>query len=412
MDLLHIFTFVITLAAIFAYVNQRFIRFPSTIGLMILALGLSLALQLVGLFSSSLLESAERLVRSIDFSGTLLDFMLSFLLFAGALHTDWGRLHQARGPIITFATIGVILSTFMVGSLMYSVFGLFNVDVPYLQCLLFGAVVSPTDPIAVLGILKRARVPESTEIKIVGESLFNDGIGVVTFMTLLHMARQGISETTPVDMAILLAEELVGGIGFGMALGFVGYRLLKSIDHYQTEVLLTIAMVIGGYLLANALHFSGPLAMVTSGIFIGNKGKEMAMSDATMDYTFKFWEMIDEIMNASLFVLIGLEILVIPFRVYFIWISLITIPVVLFVRYGALSLISISFGFKSEIEPSTISIMTWGGLRGGISIALALTIPAELGRNLILSLTYIIVLFSIIVQGLSLEPVIRRILKK
>ncbi|HEX5172022.1 MAG TPA: sodium:proton antiporter [Cyclobacteriaceae bacterium] len=412
MNLLTIFTIVVVLSAALAYVNERFLHLPSTVGLMILALVLSLVLQLGGIFSKEVLGLAERLVESIDFSEALLDFMLSFLLFAGALHTDWSKLNKSRRPIITFATAGVVLSTFLAGTGVFLLLSLFKVTVPYFQCLVFGALISPTDPIAVLGILKKARVPESTEIKIVGESLFNDGIGVVLFITLLRITQRGLEKISLGEIGLLLLEEVAGGIILGLALGYLGFRLLKSIDHYQTEVLITIGMVMGGYLLAKILQFSGPLAMVTAGILIGNKGKETAMSNVTMDYTFKFWEMVDEIMNAALFVLIGLELLIIPFQLHFVWLGMATIVLVLLTRHSVLALVSIAFGFKSEFEPSTISIMTWGGLRGGISIAMALIIPIEFNRSLFLTITYVIVLFSIIVQGLTIEHFIKRRLNR
>lgn len=411
MDLINIFAVVLVLSAIFAYLNEKFFKFPSTIGLMILSLGFSLIIQLVGVFSHNTLAAAERMVQSIDFSDILLDFMLSFLLFAGALHVDWSKLHQSRGPIITFATAGVVLSTAIIGTILYFTVQLFSIEIPYIHCLIFGALISPTDPIAVMGVLKKAKVSELTEIKIVGESLFNDGIGVVVFITLLRIAQKGFDQISTAEIGLLFLEEIVGGIGFGLILGFVGYRLLKSIDHYQTEVLITLAMVIGGYLLANALHFSGPLAMVTCGILIGNHGREKAMSDVTMDYVFKFWEMVDVILNAALFVLIGLELLIIPFTWEHLWIGLINIPIVLIARYGSLSALSFGLGYHKQFEPKTLSIMTWGGLRGGISIALALSLPAGLNNGFFLLITYVAVLFSIIVQGLTLEPLIKRLLK-
>jgi CPA1 family monovalent cation:H+ antiporter len=377
---------------------------------MILSLGFSVVIQLIGIFYPNTLTSAENIVRSADFSDLLLDYMLSFLLFAGALHVDWSKLHQSRGPIITFATVGVVVSTFTVGAILYSLVHAFSLDIPFIHCLLFGALISPTDPIAVMGVLKKAKVPKSTEIKIVGESLFNDGIGVVVFVTLLRIAQKGIEQISFSEVALLFLEEIVGGIGFGLLLGYVGFRLMRTIDHYETEVMITLAMVVGGYLLANALHFSGPLAMVTAGIFIGNLGKERAMSDVTLDYTFKFWEMVDVILNAALFVLIGLELLIVPFQWEYLWIGIISIPVVLIVRYSSLAILSVGLGYKKQFEPKTLTIMTWGGLRGGISIALALSIPAELNNSLLLLITYVIVLFSIIGQGLTLEPVIKRLL--
>lgn len=400
------------LSAVFAYLNERYIKFPATIGLMILGLGLSSIILLLGHFSFDIIHSATKFIKSVDFSDILLDFMLSFLLFAGALHIDWDRLHKSRWPVISFASLGVLLSAFTVGTLLYFCIDLLGASIPYIHCLLFGALISPTDPIAVLGILKKANVPKSMEIKIVGESLFNDGIGVVTFIVIYRIAQRGLEEVSINDVGIILLKEVAGGIGFGLALGYLGFRLLKSIDHYQTEVLLTLALVMGGYLLANSLGFSGPLAMATSGLLIGNEGKDKAMSTITLDYTFKFWEIVDEILNAALFVLIGLELLVVPFKWQFLWLGLISIPIAMGARYGSLALISTVMGFKNQFEPSTLSIMTWGGLRGGISIALALSIPDSMNNKLIVTITYIVVLFSIVVQGLTIEPVVKRLMRR
>lgn len=409
MDLVSIFAVILVLAAVFAYLNERFIRLPGAVGLMMLGLGLSICIQLAGIIMPDIRESAVRMIGQIDFSEVLLNFMLSFLLFAGSLHTDWSALKKSRGPILTFATVGVILSTLLIGSLLYGVGHWLGVALPYLQCLLFGALISPTDPIAVMGILRKARVPESLEIKIVGESLFNDGIGVVLFLAIFHGAQTGIEGVSFSGVALLLLEEIGGGILLGVVLGYIVYRMLKSIDHYQTEVLLTLALVVGGYLLADALHFSGPLTMVACGLLIGNKGRQSAMSDLTMDYTFKFWELVDETLNAGLFVLIGLELLVVPFQQDYVIIGLIMIPMAILSRYVSIGLPAVTLRYHRQFEPRSLSVMTWGGLRGGISIALAMLIPEEMHRDLLLGITYVVILFSILVQGLTVERLVRKV---
>jgi CPA1 family monovalent cation:H+ antiporter len=273
---------------------------------------------------------------------------------------------------------------------------------------LFGALISPTDPIAVLGILKKANAPESMETKIVGESLLNDGTGVVLFIVIFHLAGGTAGEISFGEVAIISLEDILGGIGLGLISGMLLYQMMKRIDHYQTEVLLTLAFVMGSYSLATALHISGPLAMVASGLIIGNKGRANAMSDMTLDYTFKFWEILDEIMNAALFVLIGLELLIIPFSSEYIIIGIAAIAIVLLARFLSVAIPSYAFGFKKQFETNTLTIMTWGGLRGGISIALALSIPSEMNKEFFVVVTYIVVLFSILVQGLTIEKVIKR----
>jgi CPA1 family monovalent cation:H+ antiporter len=411
MTLLQIFSGILVLSALFAFINERYIKMPAAIALMLMGLLFSVSIQVAGIFFPSLSDMANQVLIQLDFSDVLLDFMLSFLLFAGALHTDWDKLKSARGPIISFATLGVVLSAFIIGGLLYVALNLVSFELPFIYCLLFGALISPTDPIAVMGILKKAGAPESMETKIVGESLFNDGTGVVLFIVVYHIASAGFEQINFGEISFLLFEEIVGGIGLGLISGYVVFKLMKWIDHYQTEVLLTLALVMGSYSLAVALHLSGPLAMVTSGLIIGNKGKAMAMSDITLDYTYKFWEIIDEIMNAALFVLIGLELLIIPFSWEYVLIGVIVIVIVLLARFISVALPSYVFGFKKEFEPRTLTIMTWGGLRGGISIALALSIPAAMSRDLIVVITYTVVLFSILVQGLTIERVIKKVIR-
>ncbi len=408
MNTLQLISFIITISALMAYLNIRFLKLPATIGLMVMSVLLSVVLLIIGSYSNAA-GFMQQLLIKIDFSDFLLDFMLGFLLFAGALHTDINRLKNARGPIITFATVGIIISTFLVGGAVYLLIPLFYQPVDFIHCLLFGALISPTDPIAVLSILKKAGISETIETQIAGESLFNDGVGVVIFLTLFNIASKGFAEVSTSEVVILLLKEIVGGVAFGLLLGYVGFRMLKRINHYQTEVLITLAMVMGGSALAPLFHFSGALAMVVAGLFIGNKGALEAMSAETTDYMYKFWEMVDEIFNAMLFVLIGLELLIIPFEQSFLYIGMIVIILVIAIRFISLTIPSVIFRFKYEFPRKTFIIMTWGGLRGGISIALALSLPHGMERNLILSITYIVVLFSILVQGLTLGGVVKKL---
>lgn len=408
MDTMQFVSLIITLSALLAYLNIRILKLPSTIGIMVLSLLLSLILLFIG-SASPAAGLMKNLLVQIDFSDFLLDFMLGFLLFAGALHTDIKKLHKARGPIITYATVGILISTFLVAGAIYFILPILYQRVDFIYCLLFGALISPTDPIAVLSILKKAGISESIETQITGESLFNDGVGVVIFLTLFSIASEGFANVSTSEIIVLLLEEIVGGVLFGLLLGYVGFRMLKRIDHYQTEVLITLAMVMGGTSLAAMFHFSGALAMVVAGLFIGNKGALEAMSEETNDYIHKFWEMVDEIFNAILFVLIGLELLIIPFELSFLFVGLIAILIIILARLLSLIIPSYIFRFKYEFPKSTFILMTWGGLRGGISIALALSLTEGMQRNLIVSVTYIIVLFSIIVQGLSLERVVKRL---
>jgi CPA1 family monovalent cation:H+ antiporter len=408
MDLLRLISIIIALSAVLAYINIRFLKLPSTIGLMVLSLLFSLILLFLG-STSFLADFFKKLLIEIDFSEFLLDFMLAFLLFAGALHTDLNRLRRFKGPILTFATLGTLISTFLVACAIYFLLPLFHQKIDFIYCLLFGALISPTDPIAVLSILKKAGVSESTETKITGESLFNDGVGVVVFLTLFGIAREGLDDISTSGILVLLVEEIGGGVLLGLVIGYLGFRMMKRIDHYQTEVLISLALVMGGSAIAPMFHFSGPLAMVVAGLFIGNKGTREAMSDVTLDYVYKFWEMVDEIFNAILFVLIGLELLIIPFETSFLYLGLCAIVIIIISRYISLIIPSFIFNFGKEFPKNTYLIMTWGGLRGGISIALALSLTEGMQRNLIVSITYIVVLFSILVQGLSLERVVRKL---
>jgi len=412
MELFTIITTLVVVSALFAYINERFVKLPYTIGAMVITIIMSLILTLLGWFNSDLINPLKDLITQIDFGTVLLEVMLSFLLFAGAMHTNFDQLKVQRGPILAFATFGVIVSTILIGTAMYYLIPLFGIRVAFINCLLFGALISPTDPIAVLGILKKAGVPKKLETKIVGESLFNDGIGVVVFLTLFQIAKVGLDNVTPGEIGMLLLEEVVGGILLGLAMGWIAYRLMKSIDDYSVEVLITIAIVMGGYQLASYFHFSGPLAVVVAGLLVGHDTvREQGMSEMTELYIDKFWETTDGLLNGILFVLIGLEILIIPFDSTFILIGALTIPVALIARYIALSIPIQFFEDKLDFIPKTNTIMTWGGLRGGISIALALSLTDVMDKDLFVMITYVVVLFSIIVQGLSIGKVVNYLVK-
>ena len=408
--MLNLVALLVTLTALFSYINHRFIKLPTTIGVMVLALVLSLILMSLGELGYAPVEQrAAAIIGGIDFNQVLMQGMLSLLLFAGALHVNLEELAQNKWPIGILATVGVVTSTFLVGIASWLVLNvLFGISISLLYCLLFGALISPTDPIAVLGILKSAKAPKNLEIKIAGESLFNDGIAVVVFAILLGLAVGG-EEVTLGGVALLFTEEALGGIVFGLAIGYVAYLLLKSIDSYDVEILITLALVLGGYALAIHLHVSGPIAMVVAGLMIGNHGRSLAMSDTTREHLDTFWELIDEILNAMLFVLIGLEMIILTFEHDHLLASLLVIPIVLLARLACVGVpvhvMRRRFGFT--FSPHAIKIMTWGGLRGGISVALALSLPLGPERQIVLALTYIVVLFSILVQGLTVGKLIK-----
>ena len=402
MHILDITAVLTTLAAVLSYVNHRFVRLPSAIGLMFIALCLSLGLIALGKLGFAGIErTAETFIRSIDFNKTLMQGMLSFLLFAGALHVNLRDLAEQKWVVGTLATVGTVASTFVVGGLFWLLVNGLGLDIAPIYCLLFGALISPTDPIAVLGILKSAGAPKSLEIKITGESLFNDGIGVVVFVVLLELATGGHELSLP-HIAVLFAEEAVGGILFGLLLGGIAFWMLSRIDHYSVEVLITLAVVMGGYALALAIHTSGPIAMVVAGLVIGNHGRRFAMSDKTREHLDTFWELIDEILNTVLFVLIGFELLILEFAGKTAAAGLLAIPIVLLARLVCVGTPIQLMKLWRTFTQGAVKILTWGGLRGGISVALALSIPAGPERDLILPVTYTVVVFSILVQGLTI----------
>jgi len=413
MDYFLIITELVVLAAVFGYINVRFIKLPTTIGLMVITILFTLGVFVLSFFDSTLLNAEKYIINHIDFKTVLLDIMLSFLLFAGALHTNFEQLKILRWPVLVFATLGTLVSTFLVGIGMYYGVQLVGFNIEFIYCLLFGALISPTDPIAVLGILKKAGVPKKLKSKIVGESLFNDGVGVVVFLTIFNIAVRGDGQVDPMEIIELFGVEVLGGIAFGMLLGWITYKLMKSIDDYDVEVIITLATVMAGTAIAHKIHVSAPLAMVTAGLIVGNDTvRSTAMSEITESYVDKFWELIDIFLNTILFVLIGMEILVLQFETGFLIAGLIAIPIVLICRYLSLIIPVKLFEKKLDFVPKTGLIMTWGGLRGGISIALALGLTDDMNREFFLVVTYVVVVFSIIVQGLSIGKLVQKLKKE
>ncbi|MGJ8551022.1 cation:proton antiporter [Winogradskyella wichelsiae] len=410
MDYYSITTILIVLSALFGYINERFLKLPITIGLMVITIVFTVVVVVIGQFDDTLLLQEKGFISMIDFETVLLDIMLSFLLFAGALHTNFNQLRVQRGPILAFATLGVLVSTFLVGIAMFYVLKMMGLNIDFIYCLLFGALISPTDPIAVLGILKKAGAPKKLETKIVGESLFNDGVGVVVFLTIFAIAAKPDAAIELSDIATLFGQEVIGGIVLGVMLGWITYQLMRSIDSYEIEVILTLAAVMGGTMLAHQFHLSAPLAMVTAGLIVGNDTvRNSAMSETTELYVDKFWELVDVLLNTILFVMIGMEMLILTLDGKFIYAGLFAIPIILMCRYISLFIPIKFFAKRLDFVPKTNLIMTWGGLRGGISIALALSLTKDMHRELFLVITYVVVVVSIIGQGLTVEPLIRRL---
>ncbi|OGQ00814.1 MAG: sodium:proton antiporter [Deltaproteobacteria bacterium RBG_19FT_COMBO_60_16] len=409
MGLFEIAAVLIVLTALFSYVNYRTIGLPTTIGVMVISMLVSLGIAGMGMFGLGAVQrqSAE-ILGGIDFNKALLHGMLSFLLFAGALHIKLDELSGQKWVIALLATAGVMASTFFVGGLSWLLLKVLGIPIPLIHCLLFGALISPTDPVAVLGILKTVGIPKSLETKIAGESLFNDGIGVVVFVILLELSGGGVDVTVGKVFSLFLTET-VGGAALGLLFGFLAYRMLKGVNNYQVEVIITLALVMGGYTLADSLHTSGPIAIVVAGLLIGNRGRAFAMSDLTREHLDAFWELVDGILTAVLFLLIGLEIQVIPFNRAYVIAGIAGIGVTLLARWISVGLMVGALRPFRRFSPGTVRILTWAGLRGGISVALALSLPAGPQRDVILVMTYITVVFSIIVQGLSLGKVVKRI---
>jgi CPA1 family monovalent cation:H+ antiporter len=397
----------IVLAALFSWLNHRFIRLPPTIALLLFSLATSLGVVALGKFGFDSERLAQDVLDKVQLDQALLNGMLSFLLFAGALQVDLTDLAKRKWAIGFLATLGVIVSTAIAGFAMWWIFGALGHAVPLIWCLLFGALISPTDPISVLAILKSAHVEKSLEMKMAGEALLNDGIAVVIFVVLLGIVVGGEKTTLP-HVAAVFAQEALGGALFGLVIGYTAYRMLASVDQYQVEILITLALVTGGYALALQWHLSGPIAIVVAGVLIGNHGRQYAMSPRSRVRVDTFWELIDEILNAVLFVMIGLELLRLDLDLTYAWAAALAIPAVLLARLLSVALGALMPGLRADFSPRVISILTWGGLRGGISVALALSLPSGPHRDAIIAVTYVVVVFSILVQGLTLGRLMRR----
>ncbi len=404
-------SFLISLSALFAYLNVKFFKLPFVIGLFIQTTILSL---LILIFNNMYLESMinfNNIMNNINVSKIILDFLLGFLLFAGAIHTKWSNIKLYIKEISVLSIFGVMISTVLIGLSFFYLCRVFNIQIDIATCFLFGALISPTDPIAVLGILKEAKVPQKIESIVIGESLFNDGIGVVIFIAILESILHNQGNLDLTHVGFLFVKEAVGGILFGLVLGFLIYKLLKSIDHYETEILLTISFVMSGYLLSNYIHISGALAMVVMGLFIGNYKQDQSMSDTTQEYVYKFWEIFDVILNSIFFILIAFTIVILNTTLNYLIISLATVFIVLLARSIAVLLPMKLFPKFLNINFNESKMLIWGGLRGGLSIALVLSLPKSEYKNLILLSTYFCVLFSIIVQGLTIEKFAKKVLK-
>lgn len=414
MDFFQLVAALITLGATFSFINHRFIKLPTTIGLMLLGMASSLVMVLIGEFEPRLEQRAAEILSSIDFNKTVMHGMLGFLLFAAALHVNVTELRKHRVIIAVLATIGVVVSTLLVGGMVHVALGALGHSIPLAFCLLFGALISPTDPIAVLGILKHVGAPKELEMKIAGESLFNDGVAVVAFLGLLQIVTGG-GEFDLVFLSKLFVQEAVGGAVYGFVIGWIALAMLRQVDDYRVEVLISLAVAAGGYALAYAIHVSGPIAMVVAGLFIGHEARAGAMSEKTREHLDKFWELIDEILNAVLFVLIGLEGLILSFTYDLVIPGLLAFPLMILARFVAVAAPVTLLRRSRPFSRGAVRILTWGGLRGGVSIALALSIPTHYAdgtvvveREILLTMTYVVVVISIALQGLTIGPLVRR----
>jgi len=405
-ELYYSFSALIVLASIFAYLNYRFLKLPSTIGIMVIAIVVSIVLVM---FGESVLPKTFRhlnnLMNSIDFTEVLMGAMLNFLLFAGGIHININDLKEQFRPVLIFSTAGVVISTFVVGFGMFYLLPFLGIHLPFIYCLVFGALISPTDPVAVLSILKQANVSKSLETKVAGESLFNDGMAVVVFTVVMQLAIGKEVDLGVESIGLLLMKEAGGGILLGVLLGWITSRLMREVDDYIISVLVTLSVVMGGYLIARQMHISGPLTMVAAGLFMGNFNVRFKMKSITQDYLIKFWELIDEILNAVLFLFIGFELLMIKDLRHFMVPGLLAIAVVLIARFISIWIPTKFMSLRTRFSPQTVKVLVWGGIRGGVSIALAMSIPKSEYSEIILSITYCVVVFSIIVQGLTIAKV-------
>ena len=422
MDILELTTILLSLASIFSIINLRLLKMPQTIGLMILALILSILVTAVGIVFPNVFETVSQITKEFDFSLVLINVMLPFLLFAGAISINLQDLLEDKLTILLLASFGVFFSTFVVGSGLFwviqqPIFGLNEIGLSFVDCLLFGALIAPTDPIAVLALLKNMNLSSKTKTVIAGESLFNDGIGVVIFLTLLNVKLEGFENVTAMSVGTLFVTEVVGGILLGAFFGYFGLKLLKYIEneYVELEVLITLSLVLVVSLIAFKFHLSGPIAVVILGLFlnqnIDSDHEKEGLQKAMGDYVYKFWHLLDETLNAILFILIGLEIILIfeSFDISYLIISILIIIICVLSRFVGVKLPILLLSIKKSFEKNTALIITWGGLRGGLSVALALNLPDSIGegKSLILFLTYAVVLFTILGQGLTIKKLIK-----
>ncbi|QIK55928.1 sodium:proton antiporter [Dysgonomonas sp. HDW5B] len=417
MELYYTFSILIVIATIFSYINVRFLKLPATIGIMVIAMIVSICLVFIGnLITTGSLQDFSKLIGSLNFSEILMNGMLNFLLFAGAIHININDLREQRLPVIIFSTLSVVISTFVIGFALYFLLNRLlpmvdlHLEIPFIYCLLFGSLISPTDPIAVLSILKEAKVSKSVETKVAGESLFNDGVAVVVFAVILKLAQGESVDLSFTNISWLFIKEAAGGFIVGLLLGYIAARAMKTANDYKVSVLITLSVVMGGSLIVHAMHISGPLAMVAAGLIIGESKRKRKESEVeTSSHVGHFWELLDEVFNAILFLFIGFELLLIPNLHNYWLIGCICIVVVLFARYISIKIPTLIIPFKEKFSSGTIKILVWGGLRGGVSIALALSIAEGPFKQVLIAATYFVVVFSIIVQGLTIGKLAKKI---
>ncbi|GAB3280179.1 sodium:proton antiporter [Larkinella harenae] len=405
MDILTTITVLVIISATFSYLNERVFKLPVTIGVMVISVLVSLGILVIGKFSDQKSGLIINLAESIDFSSILLDVMLGFLLFAMALHFDYRKLKALRRPVIVFSTVGVLISTGVFGGLLYATTLLLKIDIPLIYCFIFGALISPTDPIAVASILKKSKIPPRIETIISGESMFNDAVGLILFVTLLGISEQSEEGFSWVKTLELFAQEVGGGLLIGIVMGYIGYRLIRSIRDFQTIFLLSVSTVLGISLVAGIFHASVPLAVVAAGLLIGNNS--FGLDHPAEEFLSRIWELLDEVLNTMLFVMMGLQLVLMPFLTDYLLIEIFCIVIILIARLASISFPALLILHK--LNPGTLTVLTWAGLRGGISIAMALSLPESPYRQIILSSCYMIVIFSVVVQGLTLNKVVNRV---
>jgi monovalent cation:H+ antiporter, CPA1 family len=405
MDLLTIITILLCISAIFSYLNERFIKLPETIGLVTISVVVSVLILIAGKTGNGLSKTIVTFASGINFSKVLLDVMLGLLLFASALHLDYQKLKEQRWPVILLSTLGVVMSTFVFGGLIYLTLMLLPFNIPFIYCLVFGALISPTDPIAVAAILKKSKISPRLNTIILGESLFNDAVSLVLFVTLLGIAERSGAALTIGGIERLFAQQVLGGIGIGLIAGFLGYRMIRSVKNFQTILLISVALVMAISFIAHQLQASIPLSAVTAGLIIGNKSLDK--KHIVNKFLSRIWQLLDDVLNTILFVMIGLQLVLMPFVDNYWLVGLLSIIVILIARLVSVSLPAVFL--LHQVNFRNLSVLTWAGVRGGISVAMALSLPDSPYREIILSSCYFIVIFSIIIQGLTLNRLVTKL---